>query len=141
MNLSGDPVVEALRFFGLSEGQMLVGCDDINLPLGRLRLRPSGGAGGHNGLADIIRTTGSNSFPRLRMGVGKPEPETPLADYVLSPFAVCERPIVEKVLEFAANAAKMWLLEEMQPVMAVVNGSDLRTASTPEGNTPPLHQD
>jgi len=140
MNLSGEPVVQTLQHLGLNEGQMLVACDDIHLPLGKLRLRPAGGPGGHNGLSDIIRALGHDRFARLRMGVGKPEPHQDLAEFVLAPFPAPECPLVEKVLDFAVEAAKMWLLEEMQPLMAAVNGSDLRTDAAPSG-TLPLHQD
>jgi peptidyl-tRNA hydrolase, PTH1 family len=83
MNRSGRAVSTFLESVGLEPASLLVVCDDVNLPLGRLRLRGSGSSGGHNGLKDIIRCLESEDFSRLRMGVGPPPSNRDLADYVL----------------------------------------------------------
>ncbi len=85
MNLSGEAVGEAARFYRIPPESIYILCDDISFPVGRLRFRKSGSAGGHNGLKSIISCLGSDAFPRIKLGVGqKPTPEYDLADWVLS---------------------------------------------------------
>ncbi len=87
MNLSGESVREAAAFYHIPPEKILVIVDDISFPVGRMRLRESGSDGGHNGLKNIIYQLSSDRFPRIRVGVGgKPHPDYPLADFVLSPF-------------------------------------------------------
>lgn len=87
MNLSGESVGEAARFYKIPPEHVLVISDDIDLPAGRLRIRPGGSAGGHNGLKSIIARLGGDGFPRIRIGVGaKPRPDYDLADWVLGKF-------------------------------------------------------
>lgn len=87
MNLSGDAVGEAARFYKIPPERVLVVSDEVSLPLGRLRVRPKGSAGGHNGLKSIIAALGSDAFPRVRIGVGAPpHPDYDMADWVLSVF-------------------------------------------------------
>ena len=87
MNLSGQAVTEAMRFYKILPEHVLVLCDDVTQPVGRLRIRKSGSDGGHNGLKNIIYLSGSNQFPRVRIGVGqKPHPDYDLADWVLGKF-------------------------------------------------------
>ena len=87
MNLSGEAVGEAARFYKVSPEHVLVVSDEISLPLGKLRVRPKGSAGGHNGLKSIIAHLGSDAFPRIRLGVGAPpHPDYDMADWVLSVF-------------------------------------------------------
>jgi peptidyl-tRNA hydrolase, PTH1 family len=107
MNLSGTAVKGILKRHFIPLDQVLVVCDDFNLPLGRLRLRPSGSAGGHNGLGSIIDSLGSNEFPRLRLGVG--EPKGDVVNYVLSSFSASERPELKSMVETAAQAVKDWV--------------------------------
>ena len=84
MNLSGEAVGEAARFYHISPAQVLVISDDVDLPLGKLRLRTGGSAGGHNGLKSIIQHLGTDQFPRIKIGVGdKPHPDYDMADWVL----------------------------------------------------------
>lgn len=101
MNLSGPPLQSILGREHVPLERLLVACDDINLPLGRLRLRASGSAGGHNGLASIIGCVGTE-FARLRLGVGKEPPGVDRADWVLSRFRPEEKPEVERLLDRAA---------------------------------------
>ena len=92
MNLSGEAVREAAAFYHIEPANVIVIYDDINLPVGRLRVRGKGSDGGHNGIKSIVSQLGSNEFPRVRVGVGeRPNPEYDLADWVLSNFTPTER--------------------------------------------------
>ena len=104
MNRSG-LAVKALLSEGWNPGEVLVVYDDVYLPLGTLRLRPSGGAGGHNGLESVVEAAGTPSVPRLRIGVGPAPASADLKEYVLLPFADEEREIVPRVIEAASQAA------------------------------------
>ncbi len=108
MNLSGTSVVRARDFYKLEHEDLLVVCDDLNLPPAKLRLRGRGSSGGQKGLEDIIRRLGSDEFARLRIGIGTPPPEWDAADYVLSRFAKAEQPAIEEAVWRAADAAAFW---------------------------------
>ncbi|MGA1003684.1 aminoacyl-tRNA hydrolase [Vulcanococcus sp.] len=104
MNDSGRSIRAALDWFGFEPNQMLILVDDMDLPLGRLRLRLSGGAGGHNGLRSIIAHLGGQEFPRLRIGIGAPalnpvERKQRTVGHVLGRFAVAEQPVLEEVID------------------------------------------
>lgn len=101
---------------------LLVATDDVNLPLGRMRFRPSGSAGGHNGLKDIEKALGGRGYPRLRLGVGEPPGRMDRVDYVLGRFAPDERDVVGKVTAVAAEAARDWLLRGMDWARGKYNG-------------------
>ncbi len=103
MNLSGDAVGEAMRFYKVPLERVLVVSDDVHLDLGRIRIRPSGSAGGHNGLRDIIAKCGGEDFPRIRVGVGQVPPDWDMVDWVLSVF---RNEDAETILSTAARAAK-----------------------------------
>lgn len=106
MNLSGNAVGQAARFYRLPPSRVLVLCDDISLDPGRLRVRAGGSAGGHNGLKSIICQLGSQEFPRVKIGVGgKPHPDYDLADWVLSSFSQQEEKSLAPVWEQAGQAA------------------------------------
>ncbi len=106
MNLSGDAVLQAVRYWKLKPEQVVVLFDDISLPPGRLRVRGEGSAGGHNGIKSVIARLGSQEFPRVKIGVGsKPHPDYDLADWVLSTFSVQEERDLGGALERAAQAA------------------------------------
>lgn len=121
MNRSG-PSLEAFGFrHGLDPGQGLVIVDDVHLPLGRLRLRAGGSAGGHNGLASIEGALGSDSFPRLRIGVGRGDTATGLAEHVLAEFDEEERPLLADALERSAEAALLWAAEGILAAMNRIN--------------------
>ena len=104
MNDSGRSIRAALDWFGFEPNQMLILVDDMDLPLGRLRLRLSGGAGGHNGLRSTISHLGGQEFPRLRIGIGAPalnpvERKQRTVGHVLGRFAVAEQPVLEEVID------------------------------------------
>lgn len=121
MNRSGDCVAAAARNKIVDPADLLVIVDDVNLPLGRIRLRAGGSAGGHNGLKSLIERLGSDAFHRLRLGVGSQTSADDLADYVLSGFRPDERPVVEAMLARAEEAALYWLSEGMERAMNVFN--------------------
>ena len=106
MNLSGRSVLQLSAYFNIPPQRIIVLFDDISLPPGRLRIRPDGSAGGHNGIKSIIQELGSQIFPRVKIGVGaKPHPEYDLADWVLSAFTSLEEKALAVALENAADAA------------------------------------
>ena len=109
MNLSGNSVKPACDFYDLPHDDILVVCDDINLPLGNLRFRAKGSAGGQKGLKDILQKLGSQSIPRLRIGVGQPPPRWDAADYVLGKFTTQEQEIVQQTVDLASNAIADWV--------------------------------
>jgi peptidyl-tRNA hydrolase, PTH1 family len=105
MNRSGEPLSAVANFYKIEPAEILVVLDDLALELGRLRLRPEGGTGGHNGLESIIVQLGTEAIPRLRVGIGA-APREGSVDYVLGRFFDEERPIVEKAIGRAADAVK-----------------------------------
>ncbi|MBR5090762.1 MAG: aminoacyl-tRNA hydrolase [Ruminiclostridium sp.] len=108
MNNSGEAVVEALNFYKLPPEKLLVMYDDISLDVGRLRIRKKGSDGGHNGIKSIIYLTGSDTFPRIKIGVGsKPSPEYDLASWVLGMFPKEQGELLEKAFGNAAAAAQL----------------------------------
>ena len=126
MNLSGGPVRAALRQTGADPAEdLLVVTDDVDLPLGRLRLRREGSAGGHNGLRDIIASLGSNEFNRLRVGIGRPGSSRVTVDHVLATFKPAERELATESIAAAADAVETWLRDGMEAAMNEFNGLDL----------------
>lgn len=113
MNESG----EALRAWPMQPAQTLVVCDDVYLPLGTLRLRPGGSAGGHNGLRSCVEIAGTEDLPRLRIGVGTQALPKALRDFVLSVFDSAERPVIKTVIEQAAEACEVWATEGIETAM------------------------
>lgn len=105
MNRSGYPIHAIAQFFKISAEEILVVLDDFSLPLGRLRIRQGGGAGGHNGLESVIVQFGTEEIPRLRIGIG-PAPAEGASDYVLSNFFEEQKPMVKSTIERAAEAVK-----------------------------------
>ncbi|HKO33589.1 MAG TPA: aminoacyl-tRNA hydrolase [Candidatus Limnocylindria bacterium] len=126
MNLSGGPVRAALRQTGADPAEdLLVVTDDVDLPLGRLRLRREGSAGGHNGLRDIISSLGSNEFNRLRVGIGRPGSSRVTVDHVLATFKPGERELATESIAVAADAVETWLRDGIEAAMNEFNGLDL----------------
>jgi PTH1 family peptidyl-tRNA hydrolase len=109
MNLSGQPVGSLSRFYKVEPERILVVYDDLDLPLGRLRLRSEGGSGGHKGMRSIIDALGSQAFPRLRVGISRPPGRMDPADFVLEPFDKAEGPIVAQAVDEAVAAIECWL--------------------------------
>ena len=126
MNLSGAPLRAALRQTGVDLAtELLVLTDDIDLPLGRVRLRRSGSAGGHNGLRDIIGSLGTDEFNRLRIGIGR---AGGTVDHVLATFGPGERELADEMIRVGADAAERWLLDGIDETMNAFNGLELDQA-------------
>jgi peptidyl-tRNA hydrolase, PTH1 family len=126
MNLSGQAVGEIARYFKIDAPDLLIVVDEVQLPLGRLRARARGSAGGHNGLKSVIAHLG-DAFPRLRIGVGRGEQQRDLADHVLSRFEKDETAEVERMTARAADAAEMFITSGIEAVMNAFNGGDPAT--------------
>ena len=122
MNLSGQSVTEAMSFYKIPAEKVIVIYDDISLPPGRLRIRRKGSDGGHNGMKNIIYLSGSDQFPRIKLGVGKkPHPDYNLADWVLSRFTEKEQKDLATALENAAAAAELIAKGDMDRAMNLYN--------------------
>ncbi len=123
MNRSGRAVLAALERFPslVPETDLLIVYDDLDLPLGRLRLRPRGGAGGHRGIADILAVLDTRSVPRLRFGIGRPATGMPVVDWVLSPFGDDEDQALAQSLERAAGAVEQVVEEGVERAMGRIN--------------------
>ena len=106
MNLSGEAVKLAGGFYKIPPERILVLYDDVSLPLGKLRIRASGSAGGHNGIKNIIAHLGTDAFPRIKVGVGAPQREDGLVDWVIGSFTASERKVVDAAIERALDAAE-----------------------------------
>ena len=118
MNLSGEAVGEAARFYKLDPAHVLVVSDDVDLPLGKLRIRTGGSAGGHNGLKSIIQHLGSDQFPRLKVGVGgKPHPDYDMADWVLGKLQGEDKKVMDQAVKRAADAVECFLRDGPQKAM------------------------
>ncbi|MCZ2340261.1 MAG: aminoacyl-tRNA hydrolase [Bacteroidales bacterium] len=122
MNLSGRAVRQIVDFYKLKPEQVLVICDDFNLPLGKLRARAQGSHGGQNGLRNIQECLGTDAYPRLRIGVGQPGPGKAV-DFVLSRFQPGERAVVEEAIARAAQGVLLWLREDLAACMNRVNAT------------------
>jgi peptidyl-tRNA hydrolase, PTH1 family len=118
MNLSGAPVRLISSWYRTPPEEVLVVSDDIDLPFGKLRMRPNGGHGGHNGLRSIIATIGEE-FPRIRVGVGRPEYDS--IEHVLGPFTEEQRRALPTIIAAAADGVELWLNEGLEPAMRFVN--------------------
>lgn len=117
MNRSGEAVAPLLRWYGLGPSGLLVVCDDLDLPLGRIRIRKKGGDGGHRGLKSIIAALGSGEFARLRVGIGRPGPEKDVVEWVLERFTAEEGPFVEESLVRAVRAVLVILEAGIEEAM------------------------
>jgi peptidyl-tRNA hydrolase, PTH1 family len=121
MNLSGRSVGAAVDFYQLPLTDVLVVCDDFNLPLGKLRLRSQGSAGGQNGLSDIIKRFGSEEFGRLRIGIGPVPGAWNAADFVLGRFGPSDRTIIDETIDRAAEAVECWVEQGIGEAMNKFN--------------------
>lgn len=118
MNNSGQAVTEAMKFYKIPIGKVIVISDDVTLDVGRLRIRAKGSAGGHNGLKDIIELSGSEEFPRIKIGCGKkPHPDYDIKDWVLGKFPKQDEKVIEEVISLAADAALCMVKTDIQTAM------------------------
>ena len=136
MNLSGRAVGRLSRSHEIPSERILAIYDDLDLPLGRLRLRPGGGSGGHQGMRSIIKALGTQAFPRLRVGIDRPPGSMDPADYVLQPFTEEEAALAGEAVERAVAAVECWLSEGIVVAMDRFNRPDLGLeSSTQEDST------
>jgi PTH1 family peptidyl-tRNA hydrolase len=119
MNLSGQCVRQFVDFYQVQPADLLVVCDDINLPLGKLRVRARGTHGGHNGLRDIQNHLGTTEYPRLRIGVDAPDEDA--VEHVLGRFRPSEQAIIDDSVSLAAQAVGLWIREGVEPCMNQYN--------------------
>ncbi len=124
MNRSGGSVNAASRSLGVAPGDLIVIHDDLDLPMGRIRVRPEGGHGGHNGLRDIIAVFGRKDFVRLKVGIGRPE-RGDVTDYVLGRFHAGEQKLLPQLLDLAADAVEMILTDGVSAAMNKFNNCNL----------------
>ncbi len=125
MNLSGHSVRKAVQFYKLDLSEILVVCDDLSLPLGKLRIRRTGSDGGQKGLRDITAQLGSGSYPRLRIGIGQ-RGEADASDYVLGRFRSGERPVIEDALILSSQAVAVWVSHGLDEAMNQFNNAQPR---------------
>lgn len=121
MNRSGEAVIQFVNFYRPDLSDLVVVCDDVNLPGGRIRWRGTGSAGGQNGLKDVIVRLGSNEFPRLRIGIGRPPGRMDTTSWVLGRFREEERATQELATVRAADSLEKWVCEGLDPVMNEFN--------------------
>jgi len=122
MNLSGDSLHEILHFYKEPPENLVVIYDDVDLPVGKLRIRPKGSAGTHNGMRSILSRIGSENFPRVRIGIGRPPAGWQLVDFVLSRFSVAEREAVNEAIERTSTAVSAILAAGAEAAMCRYNG-------------------
>lgn len=131
VNLSGKSVSALLRKLGLSPADVLVVHDDLDLPVGRIRIRKGGSSGGHNGIRSIIAEIGTPEFVRVKIGIGRPSRDSSLAtdsdvkDYVLSDFSIDEKPLIQRAIERAAEAVECLLAHGITEAMNKYNANHL----------------
>jgi len=123
MNRSGEAVQQIAGFYQVLPENLVIVCDDINLPLGQIRWRASGSAGGQKGLADITQRLGTDKIPRLRLGVGRPPGQMDAADFVLARFRADEREEAEMMTRIAADSVEAWIAEGIVSAMNRFNRS------------------
>ena len=121
MNRSGSPVAALLNRFGIPVRRLLVVHDDIDLELGRLKIKDHGGPGGHKGIQSLLEALGNDCFARLRVGVGRPEDGISVTEYVTSAFSAFEKSVVEQVVVQACNAVKSMLCDGVKTAMNTYN--------------------
>ncbi len=120
MNNSGEAVSQVMNFFKIDVDDLLVIYDDMDMPTGKLRLRQSGSAGGHNGVKSIIAHVGTQNFKRIRVGIDK-HPQIPVVDYVLGRFTKEQQPLIEDGIQKAAQAVQMMLDKDFVAAMNAFN--------------------
>ncbi len=125
MNRSGQAVKAAADAYAAGPGRILIVHDDLDLPLGRIRVARDGSAGGHKGVASIIACLGTREFPRVKIGIGRPPHQARAEDYVLSPFQRKEKEIIAGVIQLAAQACRLFVSEEVDVVMNRTNSYNL----------------
>ncbi len=123
MNSSGEAVGAVARFYRVPVSRLLLAVDDADLPLGEIRLRPSGSSGGHHGLESVEQQLGTREYARLRIGIGREKGGREITNYVLGRFSSTEMPLVDTVLTVASRQVECWLESGIQKAMSQFNGT------------------
>jgi PTH1 family peptidyl-tRNA hydrolase len=126
MNLSGKSVKACIDYYGIHTEKTLVIHDDLDLPLGRIKLVSRGGAGGHRGVQSIIDRLGGGNFPRVKIGIGRPKYGEETENYVLAPFYKNEKNRIEEVINIAVQASRLFISEGITEAMNLINGKKLK---------------
>jgi len=130
MNLSGIPIKDCLDSYGLDVEDILIIHDDLDLPIGRVKVAKNGGAGGHKGVLSVIEHLETSKFSRIKIGIGRPRAGETIEDYVLSSFYKEEKDTIEKVINLATNACRLFIAEGIESTMNKVNCQNLADQET-----------
>jgi PTH1 family peptidyl-tRNA hydrolase len=130
MNRSGEAVQACSHYYKILDEHILVVHDDMDLPLGRIRVAKGGGAGGHKGVASIMDHLGTRGFTRVRIGIGRPANQQPVEKFVLSPFSNSERDIVPQMIQLGIRACELFIVDGVDVAMNVINGQNLSSHDT-----------
>jgi peptidyl-tRNA hydrolase, PTH1 family len=125
MNLSGESVARLQHFYKIPVEQTLIVLDDIDIPFGKIRFRPEGSAGSHNGMKSVIQCLGTQSIPRLRVGIGSPPPEWDLADFVLASFTPEEQAQLPQIIKTCTDALAFWVRHGTEKSMNKYNSLEI----------------
>jgi len=123
MNLSGESVAPLMRSHQLTPAHLIIITDDLDLPLGKIRIRRSGSPGGHNGLKSLVHELGTEEFPRIRIGIGRPAPGNTVIDHVLSDFSPSETTAIEEAISRSKDAVEVIITAGVDDAMQRFNGS------------------
>ena len=129
MNHSGEAIIEASNFYKIPPENIIVLSDDITLDIGRMRIRKSGSAGGHNGLKSVIEYLGTDKFPRIKIGAGQKPSEYPMVEWVLSKFPKNEEQYLKKIIEYVPKALEKMINGDIDSAMCDFNGVNTRVNS------------
>lgn len=126
MNLSGSAVKRCADYYGVALERLLVVHDDLDLPVGRVKVVRNGGAGGHKGVASVIQHLGDEKFVRVKVGIGRPRHGEAIEDFVLSPFYDDQKDVVERVIQLAVRACELLVEEGVESAMNHINSQNLK---------------
>lgn len=121
MNLSGMAVKACADYYGSDPEKVLIVHDDLDLPVGRIKLASSGGPGGHKGVASVIRSLGTKDFPRVKVGIGRPRYGEPIEDFVLAPFYRDQQDAINRAIQGAVQACELFVLKGVESAMNVIH--------------------
>lgn len=128
MNRSGEAVRACAHYYKIDGDRILIVHDDLDLPLGRIRVARGGGSGGHKGVASVVNHLRTTAFARVRIGIGRPEADQPVERYVLTPFGGNERDIVLHVIQQGIRACELFIVQGVDAAMQAINGQNLTQA-------------
>lgn len=129
MNHSGEAIIEAVNFYKIPPENVIIISDDITLDIGRMRIRRSGSAGGHNGLKSVIEYLGTDKFPRIKLGAGQKPTEYPMVEWVLARIPKNEESYLQKIIEQVPKALELMVNNKIDDAMCQLNGVDTRVVS------------